>query len=386
VRIQLGSLFTIYCNDTLVSHTFFSLNQFMSGANLSIRMVVPNCEQSLRRANLVEAIPSYLKPFCYLLSSGPRIIAEAHFLSEIDNFDAVYLFPGPSLNLFRKIRRRRKPIFVERINCHTAEAKRILDEAYSRLGVSPQHGISRATISRENEELEMSDFIFCPSPEVERSFSGSGVPTRKLILSSYGWSPSRFPNIGSRKSLREQQGRPIEVLFVGHLSVRKGTHLLLHAWAKAGIDGRLVLCGKMEPTIAKTCAQILSRSDVVWREFDPKIADAYDSASIFACPSLEEGSPLVTYEAMAHGLPILVSPMGAGGVVRNDVDGIIIPPYDEDAWIDALQRLAGNADLRAALGESARQQASEFTWEKVAGRRANVILDRLNLTILKNVC
>jgi len=379
MAVQLGSLFTMYCvNSEAPSHTFFSLNSFMCGENLSTHMIVPNCESSLRRPNLAEAIPQWLKPLCYRLPSAPRSITEAKFLRGIDGFDAVYLFPDSSQKLLREAKRRGKPVFAERINCHTGKAKQILDDAYDRLGLQPNHSITAAMIERESEDMEMSDFVFCPSPEVKTSFLQAGVPERKLISASYGWSTQRFSSSPPQKQFHEPQASQIVVLFVGTLSVRKGAHLLLQAWEKAGIAGRLMLCGRMEPVIAARCAHILSRPDVVWREHNPNIGEVYASADIFAFPSLEEGGPLVTYEAMAHGMPVVVSQMGAGAVVRPDLDGIVISPYDEDAWIDALRRLATSADLRRHLGNAARLRAQEFTWEKAAVRRANSILERLN--------
>ncbi|MEG4235840.1 glycosyltransferase family 4 protein [Microcoleus sp. Pol11C3] len=97
----------------------------------------------------------------------------------------------------------------------------------------------------------------------------------------------------------------------------------------------------------------------------------------FAFPSLEEGSPLVTYEAMANGLPVLTSPMGAGSIARDGKDGIIVSPYDEEALVTGLQQLAGCAELRLRMSDSARSRAQEFTWEKVARRRAELVLERL---------
>ena len=74
-------------------------------------------------------------------------------------------------------------------------------------------------------------------------------------------------------------------------------------------------------------------------DYTRDIAFAYREADFFAFPSLEEGSPLVTYEAMANGLPVLTSPMGAGGIVRDGKDGIIVSPYDEEALVTGLQQL-----------------------------------------------
>ena len=48
---------------------------------------------------------------------------------------------------------------------------------------------------------------------------------------------------------------------------------------------------------------------------------------------MKEGSPLVTYMAFGAGLPLLVSPIGGGGVATNGEDAVVIDPHDEVAWI-----------------------------------------------------
>jgi glycosyltransferase involved in cell wall biosynthesis len=358
---------------TAVSHTFFSLCEQWNYPESQVRMVVPNCAPSCRRPNLVEAVPRYLKWLYYRSDDWLRDFTEKRFLRDIKDFDAIYLWPNTSIETFRKVKQQSKPIFLERINCYTKQAKFIIDDASSRLGIAPQHTITADMIQQEQEEISLADFIFCPSPEVKKSFMGAGVPEHKLILTSYGWSPERFPHFLSDKPLSDT----ITVIFVGRVCVRKGAHLLLRAWEKAGIKGRLLLCGTMEPAIAETCSRILARSDVIHRDYTSDIALAYREADFFAFPSLEEGGPMVTYEAMANGLPVLTSPMGAGSVARDGKDGIIVSPYDEEALVTGLQQLAGCAELRLRMSDSARERAQEFTWEKVARRRAELVLERL---------
>ena len=375
MKARLGSLITLHCGDAGVGHTFLSLNKSMDGRDLEVTIVAPSCEPDLRGEDFIEAVPGFMRRVCYRIPSAPRFITEKRFVSLLDRFDAVYLFPGCSEGLLEGLATRKKPIFVERINCHNGTVKRVLDEAYGQLGLKPPYGITAASVEQETEQLSMVDFVFCPSPGVLKSYEDQGAPAHKLIPSSYGWTPDRFPN---RLVEKFRDGpKPCTFLFVGYLCVRKGTHLLLHAWEKAGISGSLVLCGNMEPAIEQTCAEILARSDVVWHKYNSDIGRAYRQADVFAFPSLEEGSPLVTYEAMAHGLPVLVSPMGAGGIVRNGIDGMVIPPYDQERWIEALRKLSTDADLRRHFGDSARKQADEYTWDKVGRRRAGEIIKRL---------
>lgn len=376
--LNLSSLFTIYANNEAVSHSFLSLCGKMHGPELQTRMVVPNCSPPCRRTNLVEAIPQLLKPLCYRIPNASRAMAEKLFLQDIEKFDAAYIWPDTSLSTIKAVKKRGIPIVLERINCYQGKAKPILDDAYKRLGLHPRHLIKFEDILQEDTETDLADYIFCPSPEVKKSFKEAGVPEHKLILTSYGWSPERFPNLPVQKIPKEE----VTVLFVGKICVRKGVHLLLRAWEKAGVKGKLMLCGKMEPEIVETCGDILGRSDVVHIDHNNDVSLAYREADIFAFPSLEEGGPMVTYEAMAHGLPVLASPMGAGSIMRDGIDGFTVEPYDQDAWVEALRKLANSPSLRVYFGAAARARAAEFTWEKVGRRRAKALANKLNRSLV----
>ncbi|MGB3265724.1 MAG: glycosyltransferase family 4 protein [Microcoleus sp.] len=336
-------------------------------------MVVPSCDRSCRDSNIIEAIPSFLKKLYYLSPSLPQIKAEKRFLKDIKDFDAAYLWPGISLDVVNSVNKQNKPIFAERVNGLQSQAKRILDDAYSRLGLEPQHEITPETIQIEDQKLKVIDFLFCPSQIVAKSFQEAGVSEDKLLLTTEGWSPERFPNYQSQKPPSEE----INILFLGYVCVRKGVHLLLRAWERAGIKGKLTIFGELEPAIAETCGDLLQRPDVIHMDYAVDYSSAYRQADFFAFPSLEEGSPLVTYEAMGYGLPILASPMGGGGIVRDGIEGIILSPYDADAWVEGLRKLSNSEGLRAQMGAAARKRALEFTWPQVAARRREQILQKM---------
>ena len=200
-----------------------------------------------------------------------------------------------------------------------------------------------------------------------------GIRDTKILDCSYGWDPGRFGF--STKRLPATEG--VTILFVGSIGMRKGAHLLLRAWSKAGVVGRLVLLGGMEPTIAHRCQVELARHDVVHIPYTNDPAPAFRSADIFAFPTLEEGSALVTYEALGNGLPVITSPIGAGVVVRHRLEGLVVDAHDENGWIEALRGLAGNAALRHSMGAAARSRATQFTWDKVAGQRYQLIRQAL---------
>jgi len=91
-------------------------------------------------------------------------------------------------------------------------------------------------------------------------------------------------------------------------------------------------------------------------------AAAYQQADIFVFPSIEEGSALVTDEAMACGLPVVTTP-NAGSVVRDGVEGFIVSIRDPDALAERIDQLRSDADLRREMGYAARTRATQFTWE-----------------------
>lgn len=372
--LKLSALFPIHCNDRAISHVFLSVCKEWQNSELKARMVVPSCDRSCRDSNLIEAIPSFLAKFYYSSPSLPQIKAEKRFLKDIKKFDVAYLWPGISVDTVKSVHKHSKPIFLERVNSYQKQAKSILDDAYSRLGLEPQHEITPEKIHNEQQKLNVVDFLFCPSPAVVKSFQEAGVPEEKLLLTTEGWSPERFPNYQSRKPPTEE----VNVLFLGFACVRKGAHLLLQAWERAGIKGKLTIFGELEPAIAQSCRDLLKRPDVVYFDYALDYSSAYRQADFFAFPSLEEGSALVIYEAMGHGLPILASPMGGGGIVRDGIDGIIIPPYDTDAWVEGLRKLSNSPDLRAQMGASARSRALELTWPQVAARRGEQIRQKVN--------
>jgi glycosyltransferase involved in cell wall biosynthesis len=372
--IKLNCLFPLIAGDGRLGHIFLSLCRGWQGPEVEARMVVPSAAPDALSPQLVESIPRLLRWYYYRDPDMPRNLTGKRFLKDMKNFDAAYIWPDAAFETLQAVKRMDKPLFLERINCYVGEAKHILDDAYAKLGVQPNHSITLTKVRHELMEMSLADFVFCPSPEVKRSFQEAGVPEEKLLLTSYGWSPARFPDHAIEKSFSQEE---VTVIFVGFICVRKGAHLLLRAWEKAGIKGRLVLCGEIEPVIAEICKDILGRSDVLHQPYNWDMSAAYRSADIFAFPSLEEGSPLVAYEALAHGLPILTSPMGSGGVVRDGIDGLIISPYDQDALIEGLRALANSPALRQCFSMAARQQAKQFTWQKVAHRRADQLSKKM---------
>jgi glycosyltransferase involved in cell wall biosynthesis len=360
------------------SYTCAMLAGGMADESLKVTITTPFARHSAFPADAFEVLPRFTRhlPFRWTRAWAYREI-EAAFLSRIRDVGsamcAVHVWPDPSLAMMRELKRRGVTIFREMINTHRGTAKRILDRAYEQLAVAPQHGISADSVETEAKVLETVDYVFCPSPLVINSVLEHGVPRRKIIETSYGWDPLRFA--GSNKLLPPIDG--LTALFAGTANVRKGAHLLLDYWARSGVKGRLILAGAMEPVVRQKCAHLLERKDIIVLDYFKDVGALYRSADAFLFPSLEEGSPLVIYEACGCGLSVITSPLAAGNLLRPDREGLLVDPYDADGWIAAIRRISEDVELRRRMSMAASDRAKSFVWSAVAADRRQKVLDRL---------
>lgn len=377
----LKALFPVFCRNMGTTHTCYALLKAIQDATLPIEYWASQFAACLKddflRPGMSWALFRALG--AVRLDSRKPVDVWAHrrlelrYLDGLREGDIAYLWPAVSVDLYRAVKKRGITIVVERINCHRKTSVQILNKAFEKLDWPPNHGISVEDIAIEDEKMSLSDFIFAPSDNVASSLLDAGIPEHKLLRSSYGWDPHRF-RFEEKAGLEKSS---LRFLFVGRASTRKGLPWLLEMWERAGVKGKLLLYmwGSPEPPVAERYGHYLDRDDVVIRVNTTDMNEAYRQADVFIFPTHEEGSPLVSYEALAWGLPCLVSPMGAGTVIRDGVEGFVMDPYDVELWVENIRRIANDRDLRETMGEAARQRAQEFTWDRVGARRRTQILE-----------
>ena len=141
---------------------------------------------------------------------------------------------------------------------------------------------------------------------------------------------------------------PPHVLYAGRLSAEKGVLELVEA--AQGLPLRVVGDGPLR-------AQVPSDGFVAPGELGPW----FERAAVVAAPSRREGYGVVAREAMAWGRPVVASAVGGlVDAVEDGVTGLLVPPRDLRALRAALERLLGDAELRARLGAAARERAVSF--------------------------
>ncbi|MBU2850413.1 glycosyltransferase family 4 protein [Acidithiobacillus ferrivorans] len=208
-------------------------------------------------------------------------------------------------------------------------------------------------------ECEGADRILVGSTFARNAFMEEGFSAEKMIVIPYGADVERF----SPGQFKAKQSTIFRILFVGGIVQRKGVSYLLRAYQRfKGPDTELVLVGSY-PDDLRPFAPF--REDFKHISHVPQAAlpEIYRNADVFVFPSLLEGMGLVVLEAMATGLPVITTPNGPGDLVRDGVDGFVVPIRDVDAIVEKLEYLRAHPKERLRMGQNARERAKMFTWE-----------------------
>lgn len=364
------AVFPNYYDGTRVSYSLAAILEFITGPGLQTHTYV------LGKANGVGNEVSALLPLAGYRYSSKLVTRPAdaivkRFGRRMRPRDVVYFWLSNPPLLCQALQDRKLVVIREMINCTLARRREELTKAYGLLGLPDGSGISDAHIAQERSELLAADGVFCPNEQVFESVVACGVPASRCMRTSYGWSPARIA--GNTQHLTKAAG--LNLLFVGTAEIRKGFPWLLRAWEKAGVQGRLLIAGSIDPDVRNRYARLLQRPDVCDLGYVVDVGAVYRSADAFCFPTWEEGGPMVTIEAIGAGLPCIVTPMGTAGILSEQAGGaLIVPPGDVDALAVAIRRMALDHGLRTTAAQSARHLAARYTWQEVGKRRREAIV------------
>jgi len=172
------------------------------------------------------------------------------------------------------------------------------------------------------------------------------------------------------------------ILGMGRLERQKGFDLLIRAFAAiapARPEWDLTILGEgTERDALEALINDLGLSGrVTLPGREPHAASALQRSDLFVLSSRYEGFPNALCEAMACGLPVIAfdCPSGPAEIVRDGVDGLLVPAEDVDALVRAMSELTGDGERRKALGARATAVATRFSVERIASLWERVLRD-----------
>lgn len=198
-----------------------------------------------------------------------------------------------------------------------------------------------------------------------------GIDAEKIRVVPPGINPEEF-RPGDRHAARELTGLPADerplVLFCGHDFARKGLDRAIRATAASRLHFELIVVGRNgdQPAFERLAEACSVRDRVHFVGTAPNAFLFYQAADVFVLPTRADIWGVTVLEAMACGIPPIVSDAaGAATAVSHGVDGFILSePAAPEQLAETLDLVLGDPGLRRAMSPRCRETALRYTWEE----------------------
>ncbi len=285
-----------------------------------------------------------------------------------DNCKAVICYDSSALEIFKKAKEKGVICVLDQTIAHYSKGIEILkkEEKYNPEFADTYSLPANDIVELLKEEMALADYILVGSSFCKDSLIENSVLASKIKVIPYGVNIERF---GEK---RKKTDNIFRILFVGGISQRKGIKYLLEAFKQLQLSNtELILVGSiigsgegLEPYKGLfTHVPQVSRNEIY---------KYFNQADIFVFPTIYEGSAIVTYEALASGLPVITTP-NAGSVVRNEIDGFVVPVRNIEILKDKIRMLYENNSLRRDMSKNAKEGIKEYSWEKYYQRIGDLL-------------
>lgn len=207
------------------------------------------------------------------------------------------------------------------------------------------------------EECRLADWILVNSEWSKSSLERAGVPAAKLRVAPLAYEPETATTFSREYPSAFTPGRPLRVLFVGHVSVAKGAAALLESLA--ALDNVPVAMTFVGAELMHVPTRFREHARVRWVGAVSRSAvmQHYRDNDVLVFPSLSDGFGMAQVEAQAWSLPIVAS-TSCGRVVAHDVNGLLLDEVSPRAIAGALRQLVSNPRLLDSFARHARPQSS----------------------------
>jgi glycosyltransferase involved in cell wall biosynthesis len=281
-----------------------------------------------------------------------------------DDIEAIYGYNTASLELFQAAKNRGVKLIYEQTIAPLSVERQLLEAEEKKFptwltGSSIEHSsIVSEIISREQSELALADYIVAGSDFVKRSLTSLNEDFgQKCSVIPYGVASANKQSMVNSDPRR----RSLRLLVAGTLGLRKGSPYVLEVAKRIKGVAEIRIVGSASMLNKQSLLQLQQHCD--YRGMVPRseMNEHYSWADVFFLPSICEGSATVTYEAMQHGLPLLVTE-NTGAFITDGEEGFVVKTGDIDTMLDRIYQLR-NDDLRIGMGKMVLQNKEKLSIE-----------------------
>ena len=268
-----------------------------------------------------------------------------------------FAYDTGSLEVFEHLQDKRVRTVVGQMDPSRVETSLVQEEERRWPGWSTvNREVPEAYFARREKEWALADRVMVNSEFSRSALLQQGVSAEKLVVVPLCYdAPAGRPGRPAPAA-----PRPLRVLYLGQVILRKGIQYLVEA-------GKLL---KHEPVQFDVVGPIGITEEAVrsapshvtfhGRARRDQVADWYSRAHVFVLPTISDGFAITQIEAMAHGLPVISTP-NCGEVVTDGVDGFLVPVRDANALAEAVLRYVKEPGLLASQREAAIAKSREFS-------------------------
>jgi glycosyltransferase involved in cell wall biosynthesis len=221
---------------------------------------------------------------------------------------------------------------------------------------------------RNRQEWQAADVIVVNSEWSRQALINSGAPKSKLEVMPLAYEAE----IVEPRPQAKHETQNLRVLWLGSVCLRKGIQYLIEA-------AKLLVSQPIEFLVAgsreiSTLAIREAPRNITFLGQVPRsqVGAFYQQGDVFLLPTISDGFAITQLEALAHGLPVIVTP-NCGRVVKDGATGFIVPPRNPEALAQALLRFVRDRKLAAKMAPQCRAAARGFSIANCGARLVEII-------------
>lgn len=259
---------------------------------------------------------------------------------------------------------------IDHGSLHPYEEELLLRDECNYLGIdfNKLNTQDNRLINRQINEFELSDQIMVLSKIAKNSLIKFGIPSDKIFVNQCGVDLNKFRCISS-------SNEKFRIIFCGAVEIHKGVHFLIRAFSDLKLkNAELIIIGKSTNKNYLSHLYKLNLRNVrfLGHVEQSKLVNIYSQGSLFVLPSLYDGFGMVVPQAMACGLPIIVSSnVGASDIVEDGINGLIFKNRDIEALKNMMLKVYEDVDLQKSMSmQSLISAKANLSWSHYGERLA----------------